>query len=43
MTVLQIILETVTGKDFPSLIKELVLELLEMTRSFYSLLDGEIM
>jgi hypothetical protein len=42
ITVLQIILETVTGKDFPSLIKELVLEPLEMTHSVYSLPDGEI-
>jgi CubicO group peptidase (beta-lactamase class C family) len=32
----------VTGKDFPSLIKELVLEPLEMTHSVYSLPDGEI-
>jgi CubicO group peptidase (beta-lactamase class C family) len=41
MTVLQIILETVTGKDFPTLMKELVLEPLEMTRSFYNLPEGE--
>jgi CubicO group peptidase (beta-lactamase class C family) len=41
MTVLQLILETVTGKDFPALVKELVLDPLEMTRSFYTLPDGE--
>ena len=41
ITVLQVILETVTGKDFPSLMKELVLQPLEMTRSFYTLPEGE--
>lgn len=41
ITVIQLILETVTGKDFPSLVKELVLEPLEMTRSCYALPDGE--
>lgn len=41
ITVLQIILETVTGKDFEKLVKELVFEPLEMTRSFYTLPDGE--
>ena len=41
MTVLQIILEAVTGKDFPMLVKELVLDPLGMSRSFYTLQDGE--
>jgi hypothetical protein len=41
MTVLQIILEAVTGKDFPTLVKELVLDPLGMSRSFYALQDGE--
>ena len=41
MTVLQIILEAVTGMDFPTLIKELVLGPLGMSRSFYTLHDGE--
>lgn len=42
ITVLQVILETVTGKDFPSLIRDLVLEPLDMKRSFYGdLPDGE--
>lgn len=41
MIVLQLILETVTGQAFPSLIKELVLEPLQMSRSFYALPDGE--
>ena len=41
MTVLQIILEAVTGKDFPTLVKELVLDPLGMSRSFYTLQDGE--
>jgi CubicO group peptidase (beta-lactamase class C family) len=41
MTVLQIVLEAVTGKDFAELVKELVLEPLEMTRSFYALAEGE--
>jgi CubicO group peptidase (beta-lactamase class C family) len=41
MIVLQIILEAVTGKDFPTLIKELVLDPLGMSRSFYTLQDGE--
>ncbi|UNI22510.1 hypothetical protein JDV02_008394 [Purpureocillium takamizusanense] len=42
ITVLQIILETVTGKDFPSLMREIVIEPLGMTRSSYGgLRDGE--
>lgn len=41
ITVLQVILETVTGQDFPSLIRELVFEPLGMTRSFYHLPAGE--
>ena len=41
MAVLQIILEAVTGKDFPTLVKELVLDPLGMSRSFYSLPDEE--
>ena len=41
MIVLQVILETVTGKDFPTLVKDLVLEPLEMSRSYYVLADGE--
>ncbi|PWI76581.1 hypothetical protein PCL_03775 [Purpureocillium lilacinum] len=42
ITVLQIILETVTGKDFPTLMREIVLEPLGMTRSRYGgLRDGE--
>lgn len=41
MTVLQIILEAATGKDFPTLIKELVLDPLGMTRSFYTLQESE--
>ncbi|KAK2589639.1 hypothetical protein QQS21_012679 [Conoideocrella luteorostrata] len=38
ITVLQIILETVTGKDFASIIQELVLEPLGMTRSRFGAL-----
>jgi CubicO group peptidase (beta-lactamase class C family) len=41
MTVLQIILETVTGKDFVTLVKELVLDPLGMSRSFFTLPDGD--
>jgi CubicO group peptidase (beta-lactamase class C family) len=41
MIVLQIILEAVTGKDFPTLVKELVLDPLGMSRSFYALQDGD--
>ncbi|KAE9363832.1 beta-lactamase/transpeptidase-like protein [Stipitochalara longipes BDJ] len=41
MMVLQIILEAVTGKDFPTLVKELVLDPLGMSRSFYALQDGD--
>ncbi|KAE8452963.1 hypothetical protein EG329_012150 [Mollisiaceae sp. DMI_Dod_QoI] len=41
MTVLQIILEVVTGKDFPTLVKDLVLDPLGMSRSFYTLQDGD--
>lgn len=41
MTVLQILLETVTGKDFAELVRELVLEPLGMTRSFYALSEEE--
>ena len=41
MTVLQVILETTTGKDFPTLVKELVFDPLEMSRSFYILQEGE--
>ena len=37
MIVLQVVLETITGKDFPSVVKELVLEPLKMSRSFYDL------
>ncbi|KAH8178461.1 beta-lactamase domain-containing protein [Sarocladium implicatum] len=42
ITVLQIILETVTGKPFPELMQDLVLQPLDMNRSFYGPLpDGE--
>ncbi|KAJ6442162.1 FMP52 mitochondrial [Purpureocillium lavendulum] len=42
ITVLQIILETVTGKDFPTLMRDIVLGPLGMTRSSYGgLRDGE--
>ncbi|KAG0652695.1 hypothetical protein D0Z07_0732 [Hyphodiscus hymeniophilus] len=41
MMVLQVILESVTGKDFPSLVRELVFEPLKMSRSFYILPDEE--
>ena len=41
ITVLQMILQILTGKDFPSLVQELVLGPLGMTRSFYTLPEGE--
>lgn len=41
ITVLQVILETLTGQDFPSLVRELVFEPLGMARSFYHLPAGE--
>lgn len=40
-TIDQVILETIHGKAYPELVKELVFEPLDMTRSFYSLADGE--
>ncbi|KAG0645505.1 hypothetical protein D0Z07_8739 [Hyphodiscus hymeniophilus] len=41
LIVLQIILEAVTGQDFPTLMKELVLDPLGMSRSYYALEEGE--
>lgn len=41
MIVLQIILEAVTGKDFSTLVKELVLDPLGMSRSFFALQESE--
>lgn len=41
-TVLQLVLEAVTGKDYRDLMRELILEPLDMTRSFYGpLKDSE--
>ena len=40
ITVLQLILETLTKKDFPTLMKDLVLTPLGMTRSFYGRLPA---
>lgn len=41
ITVLQIILETVTGRDFPALMQDLVLGPLGMTRSFFNRLPED--
>ena len=41
MIVLQIILEAVTGKDFSTVVKELVLDPLGMSRSFFALQESE--
>lgn len=40
-TVLQVIMETVTGQDFPGLMKELVLDPLDMKRSFFGTLPAD--
>lgn len=41
MVVLQLVLEAVTGKAFPALVKELVFDPLGMTRSYYSFPEQE--
>lgn len=41
--VLQIIMETITGQDFPSLMKDLVLDPLDMKRSFFGTLPADEM
>lgn len=41
MTVLQLLLEAVTGREFPTLVKDLVLDPLGMSRSCYAPEDGE--
>jgi CubicO group peptidase (beta-lactamase class C family) len=41
ITVLQLVLETVAGESFPSIVQKFVFEPLGMNRSFYSLPDNE--